>query len=411
MVDSTHDEDIDPHSEAGTRPDLRVLLDAQRQACPVSRAPDGSVTLLAHADVRAAALNPAAFSSAVSAHRALPNSLDGDEHRAYRTLIDAYLTDEVVAAQEPQCREHAAAIVGALPRGVTVRTVLDIGTPFAVRGQSTWLGWPPDIEDELVAWVADNREATRSGERSRMAEVAERFDAIITRLLDARRDGGVDDVTSRLMREEIDGRPLPDSEVVSILRNWTAGDLGSLAASVGVIVHHLATDVALQGYLRGLVADRRAREFEDAMEEILRIDDPFVSNRRVTTRDLVLDGERIEAGTRVVLNWTAANRDPGAFGDPEAFNPAENAEANLVFGIGPHVCPGRTLTLMELRVIVWELLVQTEHIAISRERGPVRERSPVSGWAKVPIVLDPSAASLVRRAVPANAQRVSGRAL
>ena len=382
--------DVDPHSEAGTSPDLRVMLDSQRESCPVHRADDGTVTLLAHADVRAAALDPGTFSSAVSAHRALPNSLDGAEHRAYRALIDAYMTPEEVASQEAQCREHAYEIVAALPRGATVRTVLDIGTPFAVRTQSTWLGWPSKIEGELVAWMAENREASRSGDRTRLAEVAESFDAIIMRLLKARRDGQPDDVTARLMRETIDGRPLPDSEIVSILRNWTAGDLGSLAASVGVIVHHLATDVALQGYLRQLVAEARIQDFEDAIEEILRIDDPFVSNRRITAQDTVIGGEPIGVGTRVVLNWTAANRDPEAFDDPDAFNPAEHASANLVFGVGPHVCPGRALTLMELRVIVWELLSQTSRISISTERGPVRELPPVSGWAKVPIVLDPA---------------------
>jgi cytochrome P450 len=390
MAETSTDLQLDAHEAVGTQPDLRVMLDAQRQTCPVVRAPDGTVTLLSHADVRAAALDAVTFSSAVSAHRALPNSLDGEEHRAYRRLIDAYLTEEEVAAQEPQCREHAAAIVGGLPRGVTVRTVLDIGTPFAVRTQSTWLGWPAGIEQELVDWVADNREATRSGDRARMAEVAESFDAIITRLLDARRVGDLDDVTARLMRDRVDGRPLEHAEIVSILRNWTAGDLGSLAASVGVIVHHLATDVALQSHLRQLVAGDRVREFEDAMEEILRIDDPFVSNRRVTTRDTVVRDEQLPAGTRVVLNWTAANRDPEAFADPDAFNPADHAEANLVFGIGPHLCPGRALTLMELRVIIWELLAQTTRIAMSHERGPVRELPPVSGWAKVPIVLDPA---------------------
>lgn len=380
---------IDTPSETGTQPDLRIMLDAQREACPVFRAADGTVTLLAHADVRAAALDPTTFSSAVSAHRALPNSLDGDEHRAYRALIDAYLTDEAVAAQEPQCRAHAAAIIGVLPRGVTVRTLLDIGMPFAVRAQSTWLGWPPEIEDQLVAWVASNREATRSDDRDRMAQAAAHFDAIIVSLLDARRDGAIDDVTARLMRDRVHGRLLTDTEIVSILRNWTAGDLGSLAASVGVIVSHLATDSALQGHLRALVEADRVQDFEDAMEEILRIDDPFVSNRRIATRDTQIGGQQIEAGTRIVLNWTAANRDPRAFPEPDAFNPAEHADANLVFGIGPHVCPGRALTLMELRVIVWELLAQTEQVAMSHERRPVRERPPVGGWAKVPIVLDP----------------------
>ncbi|MGE5307416.1 MAG: hypothetical protein ACM3KG_00185, partial [Hyphomicrobiales bacterium] len=104
MTVSANDVPVDPHSEAGTQPDLRWMLDRQRSECPVTRAPDGSVTLLTHADVKAAALDPETFSSAVSAHRALPNSLDGAEHRVYRALVDSYMTADAVAAQEPQCQ-------------------------------------------------------------------------------------------------------------------------------------------------------------------------------------------------------------------------------------------------------------------------------------------------------------------
>lgn len=44
---------------------------------------------------------------------------------------------------------------------------------------SSWLGWPPDLEEELVEWIRDNHAATRSGNRDRMGEVAERFDRMI----------------------------------------------------------------------------------------------------------------------------------------------------------------------------------------------------------------------------------------
>ncbi len=143
-----------PHSQAGVAGDLRVQLDAQRERCPVMHSPDGSVTLLSHADVCKAALDAETFSSAVSQHRAIPNSLDGEEHQKYRALIDEYLNEEEVKLQEAQCRAHASAIISELPRGQIVRTVLDIGTPFAVRTQSTWLSWPEEIEDVLVAWMA-----------------------------------------------------------------------------------------------------------------------------------------------------------------------------------------------------------------------------------------------------------------
>ena len=270
-----------------------------------------------------------------------------------------------------------------------VDAIADLGTPFAVRTQSTWLGWPTDIEDELVAWMADNTAATASGDRTRTAEVAARFDAIVGTQVRARRDGGddaPDDVTTRLLHEAVDGRPLTDDEVVSVLRNWTAGDLGSLAASLGVLVHRLATHPDRQDVTRERVARGEHEAIESAIEEVLRIDDPFVSSRRRTTRTVRVGDTEIPTDQRVVLNWTAANRDPRVFGDPDEFRPEDNAPHNLVFGVGPHVCPGRALSLMELRVAISELLTRTERI-LPADEPPVRERPPVSGWARVPVVL------------------------
>ena len=141
---------------------------------PVLRRADGSWLLVGHPEVVSAAEDPDTFSSAVSARRAIPNSLDGAEHAAYRRVVDRFLTAERVAALEPTCREVASAIVSGLPRNRTVRTLAEVGVPYAVRVQSAWLGWPVDLEDELVAWVRDNHDATRSGERHRTAAVADR---------------------------------------------------------------------------------------------------------------------------------------------------------------------------------------------------------------------------------------------
>ncbi|MCA5892197.1 cytochrome P450 [Isoptericola sp. NEAU-Y5] len=380
---------IDSHTEATEPVDLRAQLDARRATCPVDHDGLGTWTLLRHADVVAAATDPETFSSAAGSHRAIPNSLDGAEHAAYRAVVDRYLTDEAVAAQEEQCRAHAAAIVDALPRGRTISAITEIGTPFAVRTQATWLGWPAELEDALVAWMADNHAATRSGDRARTAAVAARFDDLVGSQVRARREAGADapdDVTTRLMRETVYGRPLTDAEVVSILRNWTAGDLGSLAASLGIVIHRLANNPDRQDVTRERVARGEHAAIEAAIEEVLRIDDPFVANRRRTTRAVQVGGRTIPAGERVVLSWTSANRDPEVFGDPDAFRPEENAAANLVFGAGPHVCPGRALTLMELRVAVGELLARTERL-LPADEPSVREAPPAGGWAQVPVVL------------------------
>ena len=366
--------------------DQRSTYDALRARCAVARE-DHKWVVLRHAEVVAAATDADRFSSKVTTRRAIPNSLDGTEHAAYRSVVDRYLTVERVEREEPQCRKHAVAIVDALPRGVTVRTIADIGTPFAVRSQSSWLGWPSHHENELVEWIQDNHAASGSGSREQMREVAERFDQMIRELLETRRTAPAKDVTGELLGDRVDGRPLTTEEIVSILRNWTAGDLGSLATSVGVLVHFLAVRPNIQQVVRRLIDARDSAALAAAIEEILRIDDPFVANRRVATRAVSLGGEDIAEGEQVLLNWTAANRDPLVFEDPDRFDPEGNAGSNLVFGIGPHVCPGRALTLMELRVMLEELLSRTTWIELAQDQPAVREAPPVGGWARVPVVL------------------------
>lgn len=380
--------------------DQRAQFDAQRDACPVAHA-DGIWTLQSHAAVCGAAMDPGTFSNAVSTRLNVPNGMDGEQHARYRALVDRYFTPAAVAELEPECRRIAAELVAGLPRGEGVEVLGDFGALYAVRAQSAWLGWPRDREQELIAWMADNYAATRSGDRERTAAVATRFDAIVHSLIGSRlggyRSASPGGVTAALLRDRVGGRVLTAPEIVSILRNWTAGDLGSLALCLGVVVRHLAAHPALQAELRALVreydatpaeecADPVAADLEDAIEELLRIDDPFVSSRRLTRHATVVAGVELPRHARVALNWTAANRDPAVFAEPDAYNPAGNAAHNLVFGIGPHACPGRGLSLMELRVGLAELLRATT--AIEPEGTPdARATLPVGGWESVHVVL------------------------
>jgi cytochrome P450 len=363
--------------------DQRSTYDRMRAACPVAESPRG-VTLFRHADVVAAAGDPATFSSAASAHRMVPNSLDPPEHTAFRAVIDPFFTPERMATLEPRVRRIAHEIVGALPRGATVDAVTEIGYPFAVRAQADWLGWQ-GIEDELLSWMAENHAATRSRDRSRTAAVAAAFDDIVLAQVRRRRQMGraaPSDPTTELLGVAVDGKLLPDADVVSILRNWTAGDLGSMAATVGVVVHFLATHPEVQDALRAHARDHRA-----AIDEMLRIDDPFLVNRRVTTVATRIAGFVLGRGTRIYLNWTSANRDEAVFGDPDAYRPEENATHNLVYGAGIHGCPGRPLATMELVVAVQTLLGATARIELAPEAESVRETYPLGGWRRVPVLL------------------------
>jgi cytochrome P450 len=354
-----------------------------RDACPIAESPRG-VTLFQHADVVAAAADPATYSSAVSAHRMVPNSLDPPEHAAFRAAVDAFFTPERMQALEPRVERVAREIVGALPRDTTVDAVTEIGYPLAVRAQAEWLGWQ-GIEDELLAWMVENHAATRSADRSRTAAVAAAFDAMVLAQVRCRRvlgDGAPHDPTTELLSVKVNGELLSDADIVSILRNWTAGDLASMAAAVGVVLCFLATNPEVQEELRAKPGNLAA-----AMDEMLRMDDPFLVSRRVTTAATAVAGFGLEAGQRVYLNWTSANRDAAVFGEPDAYRPEENAARNLVYGTGIHACPGRPLATLELVVTVRTLLEMTSRIEPAKEAERVRETYPLGGWRRMPLRL------------------------
>ncbi len=367
--------------------DPRTRYDALHHE-PLTRDDNGRWVVVRHADAVAVVTDPETFSSHVSRFLQVPNGLDGAAHREARELLDPFLAPERLTGLEPTLERIADQLAASVPAGSRLDAVGELGSVYAVRAQSAWLGWPSDIEPELLAWMEDNHAATRSGELERTAAVAHRFDAIIHRLLSfrrIRRPGPPEDLTDELMRvKHHDGRPLGEDEIVSVLRNWTGGDLGSLALCTGVTLYWFATHPELQEEFVGASDD----EFDLAVDEILRIDDPFVSNRRVATVDTVLNGQPIAPGEQLVVNWTAANRDPAVFADPEGYAPEANAAKNLVYGAGPHVCPGRALATLELRVLVRAMLGR-HRIALDPEAVPEREQPPVGGFHRVPLLLDP----------------------
>lgn len=73
------------------------------------------------------------------------------------------------------------------------------------------------------------------------------------------------------------------------------------------------------------------------------------------------------------------------FGNPDEFRLDRDAEQNLLYGRGIHVCPGARLARLELRVALEELLKHTRNISLVRGRPPVISVYPASGFSMLPV--------------------------
>mgnify|MGYP001172818183 CR=1 FL=1 len=358
--------------------DQRAAYDRLRERCPLAHSESQHWSVLRHAEVMRVLDDHATFSSAVSAHPAVPNGYDQPEHTQYRRALDPFFAPERMARFEPVCRALSSATVQeALALGGELEITQEFALPFAVRVQSAFLGWPTLLQDELLGWLRRSHAATRSGDRAQTSAVAQEFEDLVERVRQARRDAPpTQDVSSELMHTRVDGRLLDLRELASVLRNWTVGEVGTIAASIGILMHWLASHPDWQQRLREQLA-----LLPTAIDEVLRIDGPLVSNRRITTRATELGGCPLPAGSRLSVNWIAANRDPRVFGDPDEFRMDRDPGLNLLYGAGIHVCPGAPLARLELRVLMQELLARTTRIALAAGHAPTRAVYPDAGYA------------------------------
>lgn len=375
--------DWDPRSSA-VQDNQIAAYDDMRHRCPVAHSAYGNWAVFRHADVVRILDDPAAFSNRVSPRRSVPNGMDPPEHTLFRDINDRYFTPERMRAFEPDCREVTRGLLDALGDG-EVEIMSALAEPFANHMQCRFMGWPERLNEPLREWARRNREATLALDREAMAAVAGEFDSYIREQLDERRENPTHDVTSELLAERVDGRPLSDDELVSMIRNWTVGELSTISAGVGIVASFLASRPDVQSVLRAEPDRIRA-----ACDEILRIRPPLIANRRRTTRDVVVADRAIPAGERVLVLWASADRDEEIFGEPDEFSFDRDPEPNLLYGRGVHACPGAPLARLELTVLVEELLGATTSLTAAEGAHLVYATYPAGGYSEVSV-------SLVRR--------------
>lgn len=107
-----------------------------------------------------------------------------------------------------------------------------------------------------------------------------------------------------------------------------------------------------------------------AIDEMLRFDAPFQMADRWVDRDTALGAAAIPAGSRVVVVYGAANRDPAAFADPDRFDITRSGTAaHYGFGHGVHRCIGAPLARIVAGVAVGTLLQRAPWVRLG-EVGP-----------------------------------------
>jgi cytochrome P450 len=206
-------------------------------------------------------------------------------------------------------------------------------------------------------------------------------------LLAARRTDPRDDLLTRLLQAEVDGRHLTEDEIFSffqlLLLAGTETTTNLIANSVIALLEHPAQLARVKGEPPVLPA---------AIEEVLRYSTPVQIVFRTTTQEVELRGRRIPAGALLLLFVGSANRDAGRFRDAHRFDIEREQQPHVGFGHGIHFCIGAALARLEARVALSILFDRLPDLArSSRGRWTPRTGINVLGPRSLPVRFTSSA--------------------
>ncbi|MFI1035253.1 cytochrome P450 [Streptomyces sp. NPDC020951] len=168
----------------------------------------------------------------------------------------------------------------------------------------------------------------------------------LSELLAAKADAPGDDLMSRLATDRVaTGEATPAEAAGMMVQLLVAGHetvTSMLTLGVVALLSH-------PGQLAALRDDPAL--VPGAVEELLRyLTVVHIGMRRIALEDIEVGGVTVRAGEGVVVSLQAANRDPRAFPDPDAFDITRDARHHLAFGHGLHQCLGQSLSRVQLQV-------------------------------------------------------------
>jgi len=310
-------------------------------------------------------------------------SMDGAEHNRLRRLVARAFTPRAAERMRGACTDVVTELVDRQLQAGQCDVVADIATPYPVPIICALLGAPASDWQLFTGWAADITQAFG-------VSVTEHADSILRAwtglsdyvehlIADRRRSLG-DDLISELIRSEDDGDRLRHDELANLtallLIAGTDTTRNQLAAAVQVLAAHPE-----QWELLAQCPELAPQ----AVEELMRHTPIVLGALRIATTDIELGGMTFPAGTAVIANSAAANRDPQVFPDPDRLDITRQGAAPMQsFGGGMHYCLGAHLARVELAEA---LRVITGRLTEVRVAGaaPWKPLTGISGPLALPI--------------------------
>lgn len=306
---------------------------------------------------------------------------DGEEHNRLRKQVQPAFTKRALDSWQRTVNDLAAELVDTLIAEPGSDVVARLAIPMPLRLIAAILGVPErDIDDfrrwsensvKLIDFTPTPAGVLNTAKSLRAAMALRRYflDHLATGELK-----GSDTVLGRLLEHNTDGTLTDDQLFYIAILLLIAGN-ETTTNLLGGLFDTFARYPDQYDMIRA-----EPDLIPMAVEEQLRYGSPIQNLYRYTRAPYRVGKVTIPSGSRLLLSFGAANRDPSAFDDPDTYRADRNPRSHVAFGYGAHMCLGAPLARMEAVAVLRELVNRVSRISAtaptmwstnSSLRGPV----------------------------------------
>ncbi len=313
--------------------------------------------------------------------------LEGETHHRLRRLVSKAFNPRGAERLRTLIVEVMTELVDPLAAAGHCDVVADIARRYPTPIICALLGVPRQDWQLFSAWTDDIKKVFEwnvANDGPVITAAWADLDAYLEEMLAQRRDNLTDDLISDLIRAEDDGDRLSHRELLTLASTLLIAGTDTTRNQLAAALYFLR-DRPDQWALLGDHPELAG----NAVHELMRYSPIVLALVRMAREDIELGGVIIPAGSLVVANIAAAQRDPAVYDDPDRLDISrEPSTPNLSFGSGAHYCLGSHLARLEL---VEALRIITSRMPNPRPSAPARwkQMTGITGPTALPLEFDP----------------------
>lgn len=305
---------------------------------------------------------------------------DPPEHDRTRAVTSEPLLPGSLQAIEGRIQRAADGLVEMLCERGEFDAVADFARYLPVTIVAELVGLPPAAGvDKMLKWASATFNLFGT-ENARTAAAFEDLKELRDFLLEYGRpeklkDGG----WAKRIFEVGPERGISYERCAQLMRDYINPSLDTTISVSGQIIRLFAENPDQWALVRANPA-----LIPNAVEEAVRIAAPVRGWTRYVTEDSVLAGRQVPKGSRVLVMFASACRDPAKYADPTRFDVTRDVHDHVGFGQGVHMCMGMHLARLEIVSLLRALRRRVERFELTAE-PQIALNNSIRGYASMPV--------------------------